>query len=321
MDKKNKNSGKFSTTTNYSHKPENSVQRRLKRPDQAFYSGGANNGATNVSGATTSPTKNTFESSSHTRDSTSGGGNFNNNASRGNRDKKPPIAATGNAMQLPPNCPPNIDSMPPRFKRKWLQENNLPLDFFEKLAAMNTNPYSASSTSATQQNSMPPPPHTLRSQTLPNKQNTSRGNRGNNFYAPNPSSTSGPNSSYHGRPSPGLRSPMRSRSRSSDQRGSRHSSRNSSLERGTRVFNNSNKSHQEMYENTQQHRSRHGTRSPDYGRRGDTKNYGNKNWNTKQNFYGNKSAMCEQSDRRDITDLPPRGKDSVIFVSQKVNFF
>lgn len=320
MDKKNKNSGKFSTTTNYSHKQENSVQRRLKRPDQPFYSGGGNNGASNSSsGASTanvtSPTNNTFHESGgpHTRDS-----GF---VIRVGRDKKPPLATiTGTAMQLPHNCPSNIETMPPRFQRKWLQENNLPLDYFETQNA-NANPY------ASQSSSMAPPPSHNRSQTLPNKGHASRGGNRNNFYGTG-GNNSGPNSSAgggyggngkgnHGRPSPGFHSPMRSRSRSSDQRGSRHSSRNSSLERGggTRIFSNSNnKQHQEiMYDNQR----RHGTRSPDYNRgRGDNnKNYGNKNW-TKQNYYGNKSM--EHSDRRDFADLPPRGKDSVIFVSDKL---
>ncbi|XP_063703273.1 telomerase-binding protein EST1A isoform X2 [Culicoides brevitarsis] len=310
MEKKSKNSGKFSTTSNYSHKPENSVQRRLKRPDQAFYSGGggnssANNGAissnTNSANVTSSPTNNTFTSDAgpHTARGDSGGGNF-------RRDKKPPLAVTNsigssnnNNPQLPPNCPSNIESMPPRFQRKWLQENNLPLDFFEN-----------------QQNQQQSPAN--RTQTLPNKGN--RGNR-NNFYGSSNANNYGNNGKSgggsHGRP---LRSPMRSRSRSSDQRGSRHSSRNSSLERssgnGTRIFSNSN--------NKPDYERRHGTRSPDYprgggGGRGDNnKNYGNKGWKQNYNNYKaqNTNMPGEQQTnegRRDIADLPPRGKDSVIF--------
>lgn len=310
MDKKSKNSGKFSTTSTYSHKQENSVQRRLKRPDQAFYSGGGtNNGANNGNATTnvTSPTNAAYNDG--TRDS--------GYVVRGRGDKKPPLAAptsnvpSASAMQLPPNCPSNIESMPPRFQRKWLQENNLPLDFFEMLASNQQQQQ--------QQQPQAPPSQHNRSQTLPNKGHASRGIR-NNYgnYGGGGNYGNNGNKNHGGRP---LRSPMRSRSRSSDQRGSRHSSRNSSLERGTRIFSNSKHQHPEppSYDNQR----RHGTRSPDY-RRDSNKNYGNKgSWTSKQNYYGNKSM--EQSDnRREIADLPPRSAqrdDPVIFVSHIFRIF
>lgn len=277
MEKKNKNSAKFSQNTNYTHKQESSVNRRLKRPDQAFYSGGNAN--------VTTPTNNSFsDSGPPSRDTEAGFNASSRLPNTFNRDKKPPIAA--NNMQLPANLPSNIESMPPRFQKKWLQEHGLPLDFFEKLSSSG-NQYTSQAA-----NSMPP--HN-RSQTLPKGNGNRVQNRGN--YFPPGSSNAPPPPGYN---NPSGRSPMRSRSRSSDQRGSRHSSRNSSLERTSvqgRIFPNNND-------------RRHRTKSPDYfNKRIDNNKSFNqgKNW-SKQNYYGKSDDIGRET-------LDPKGKQSIILVS------